>query len=71
MNSREKEYQKFLFYKYFWRNSKPLILTEGKTDILYIKAALKKYYKAYPELIEKIGEMSSIIKFLFLNDLIK
>lgn len=56
LNSREKEYQKFLFYKYFWRNSKPLIMTEGKTDILYIKAALKKYYKEYPELIEKIGE---------------
>lgn len=56
LNSREKEYQKFLFYKYFWSNSKPLIMTEGKTDILYIKAALKKYYKEYPELIEKIGE---------------
>ena len=55
MNSREKEYQKFLFYKYFYANSKPLILTEGKTDILYIKAALKNLYIDYPKLIEKVN----------------
>ena len=53
LNSREKEYQKFLYYKYFYANSKPLIVTEGKTDIIYIKAALKKYYKEYPLLIQK------------------
>jgi len=28
-------------------------LTEGKTDILYIKAALKNLYKEYPSLIKK------------------
>ncbi|MBQ8913357.1 MAG: retron Ec67 family RNA-directed DNA polymerase/endonuclease [Lachnospiraceae bacterium] len=55
-NSREKQYQKFLFYKYFYANTKPLIVTEGKTDILYIKAALKKYYYKYPELIFKKDE---------------
>lgn len=55
LNSREKEYQKFLFYKYFYANSKPLILTEGKTDILYIKAALKNLYSDYPKLIEKVN----------------
>lgn len=76
LNSREKEYQKFLFYKYFWGNNKPLVITEGKTDILYIKAALKKYNKEYPELIEKIGndefnykisffKRSERLKFLF------
>lgn len=50
-NSREKQYQKFIFYKYFWSNKKPLIVTEGKTDILYLKAALMKNYKKYPNLI--------------------
>ncbi|WP_103634344.1 retron Ec67 family RNA-directed DNA polymerase/endonuclease [Campylobacter concisus] len=55
LNSREKEYQKFLFYKYFYANSKPLNLTEGKTDILYIKAALKNLYSDYPKLIEKVN----------------
>ena len=51
--SREKEFQKFLFYKYFYYNFNPLIITEGKTDILYIKAALKNLYEEYPDLIEK------------------
>ena len=53
LNAREKQYQKFLIYKTFYTNEKPLIITEGKTDVLYIKAALKKYYKYYPNLITK------------------
>lgn len=53
LNSREREYQKFLVYKYFFSNEKPIIVTEGKTDILYLKAALKKFVELYPELIEK------------------
>lgn len=52
LNRREKEYRRFLFYKYFIANNFPLILTEGKTDKLYLKAALKKYYKEYPQLID-------------------
>lgn len=65
-NSREKEYKKFLFYKYFFGNDKPIIVTEGKTDPRYIKAALKKLYKNYPELIEKDGD-DFIFKIEFLN----
>ena len=53
LNRREREYQRFLFYKNFYGNPQPVIITEGKTDILYIKAALRKYYLDYPELIEK------------------
>lgn len=52
---REKDYQYFLFYQYFYANEKPLIVTEGKTDIVYLKSALKKYYKDYPSLIKKEG----------------
>ena len=52
LNGKERQYQKFLFYKYFYANEKPLIVTEGKTDVLYLKAALKKYHSEYPELIE-------------------
>ncbi|WP_314976136.1 retron Ec67 family RNA-directed DNA polymerase/endonuclease [Abiotrophia defectiva] len=44
LSIREKDYQKFLFYKYFWGNEKPLIITEGKTDPLYLKAALKRLH---------------------------
>ncbi len=66
LNSREKQYQKFLFYKYFFANEKPLIVTEGKTDIKYIKAALKNLYLDYPSLIEKTkeGHFEFKIKFL-------
>lgn len=53
LNSKEKQYQKFMIYKTFYTNEKPLIITEGKTDVLYIKAALKKYYKYFPNLITK------------------
>ena len=65
-NSREKEYKKFLFYKYFLGNNKPIIVTEGKTDPRYIKAALKNLYQNYPELIEKDGD-DFIFKIEFLN----
>ena len=65
-NSKEKEYKKFLFYKYFFGNDKPMIITEGKTDPRYIKAALKHLYKKYPELIEKNGN-KFIFKIEFLN----
>ena len=65
-NSREKEYKKFLFYKYFFGNDKPIIVTEGKTDPRYIKAALKKLYHKYPELIEKVGD-NFVFKIEFLN----
>ncbi|MCI8418428.1 MAG: RNA-directed DNA polymerase [Lachnospiraceae bacterium] len=53
LNRREKKYQELLFYKNFCVNPKPLIVTEGKTDILYLKSALKKMYLKYPSLIEK------------------
>lgn len=65
--SREKQYQKFLFYKYFYVSKKPLIITEGKTDILYLKAALKYYCSEYPELIEKNKDGTFTFKIKFLN----
>ncbi|WP_273716957.1 retron Ec67 family RNA-directed DNA polymerase/endonuclease [Alkalihalobacillus pseudalcaliphilus] len=55
LNSRETQYQKFLFYKYFYANPKPLIVTEGKTDIAYLKSALKNLHLDYPNLITKKG----------------
>ena len=60
LSSREKAYSKFLYYSTFIINENPLILTEGKTDILYLKSALKNLYKEYPQLIEKRNN-----KFIF------
>jgi retron-type reverse transcriptase len=40
LNVREKTYSKFLYYKYFYANEKPMILCEGKTDNIYLKSAI-------------------------------
>lgn len=51
LNGRERAFSQFLFYKYFFANPNPMIVTEGKTDVVYIKAALLKLKDEYPELI--------------------
>lgn len=48
-NVREKTYSKFLYYKYFHGNSCPTILTEGKTDIVYLKCALTMLATQFPQ----------------------
>ncbi|WP_249316573.1 retron Ec67 family RNA-directed DNA polymerase/endonuclease [Bacillus sp. FJAT-50079] len=67
LSSRELQYQKFLFYKYFYANPKPIIVTEGKTDIAYLKASLKNLYNEYPNLITKNIDGSFEFKVSFLN----
>src|SRR5699024_9841157 len=67
LTGKEKEYQKFLFYKYFFDNSKPLIIVEGKTDIIYLKSALKNMHDRYPTLIEKLDNGDVSFKIGFLN----
>ena len=65
--SRELQYQKFLFYKYFYANPKPLIVVEGKTDIVYLKSALKNLHSEYPNLISKNSNGSFEFKVSFLK----
>ena len=65
LNGREKQYQQFLFYRYFFDVDKPLIVTEGKTDVRYIKAALRSLYADYPELVEKDAKGKFIYKVDF------
>lgn len=67
LNGREKQYRAFLFYKYFYAHEKPLIVTEGKTDIRYLKAALKKLWYKYPELITKESNGQFKYKVAFLR----
>lgn len=59
---RQRELQTFLFYRYFYMNDMPLICTEGKTDVLYIKAALLNYADEYPELIDEDGFLFHFFK---------
>lgn len=53
LNSHEREYAKFLFYKYFLASEKPIIVTEGFTDKIHLRAALKKEHERYSKLISK------------------
>lgn len=56
LSGREKEISRFLFYKHFYQIDMPLIITEGKTDIRYLKAALKNLFLSYPTLISKAAD---------------
>lgn len=64
--NREKDFSRFLFYKYFYDITSPLIITEGKTDIRYIKAALQNLHSHYPNLILK-DKNKFELKFSFLK----
>lgn len=50
LNSRERVFSKFLFFRYFYAFDKPVILTEGKTDNTYLKSAIWKLAAHYPKL---------------------
>ena len=45
-----KLYRRFLFYKYFLALKAPLIVTEGKTDPIYLREAVKSRTKFHPAL---------------------
>ncbi|MDW5511900.1 retron Ec67 family RNA-directed DNA polymerase/endonuclease [Serratia proteamaculans] len=69
--SREKTFSKFLFYRLFYGNKKPTILTEGKTDNVYLKAAIRKLALSFPKLaIEKsaIAPYKSLTQFVEYNE---
>ena len=67
LNGREKTYSQFLFYKYFFANEKPIFITEGKTDVIYLKAALKNMWKDYPDFITKKDNGQFEYKIAFLK----
>lgn len=49
-SGREDTFSKFLFYRLFYANELPTILTEGKTDNVYLKSAIHMLAKNYPQL---------------------
>lgn len=54
-NSHFVDYSRFLTYKYLWKNNRIMIFCEGKTDHVYIKAALKALSNQYPKLVSVNG----------------
>lgn len=65
LNGRELQYRAFMFYKNFYAHEIPLVVTEGKTDVRYLKAALMKFYSKYPSLIEKDEHGQFVFKIKF------
>lgn len=49
-------YRDFIYFKMFGALERPLFLCEGPTDSIYLKAAIKRLYNEYPELIKKCNE---------------
>lgn len=65
LNTREKMYRDYIFYEKFYNNKKPIIVTEGKTDILYLRAAryvFKNYERInFSRFKETLNIMETII----------
>ncbi|MEQ8509168.1 MAG: retron Ec67 family RNA-directed DNA polymerase/endonuclease [Rhodospirillaceae bacterium] len=58
-------YKKFLFYKHFVAPTAPLIVTEGVSDITYLKCAIHSHAKSFPALAsQKNGKITRLINFL-------
>ena len=65
LTSRERQFQKFLFYKTFYAHDMPLLVMEGPTDIRYIKAALMNMHERYPKLVQANPDGSFTFKIRF------
>ncbi|MEB0006340.1 retron Ec67 family RNA-directed DNA polymerase/endonuclease [Pseudomonas sp. RTB3] len=52
LSGRERTFSRFLYYKMFYGNDKPTILCEGKTDNVYLKAALNRLAAGFPRLVK-------------------
>lgn len=62
-SSFEKDFADFLFYKYCYAPTKPLIICEGKTDNIYLKCAIKSLDSKYPKLIHPNNKQDFKIDF--------
>lgn len=64
-NAITKLYRSFLFYKHFFDIKKPLIICEGKTDIIYLKCAIKSLHSDFENLCDfQKNKISYKINFL-------
>jgi hypothetical protein len=61
-----KLYRQFLFYKHFFSLDRPLIICEGKTDIVYLKCALRQLEEKYGQFVKK-KDGGFVFKIGFLN----
>ncbi|RAS27608.1 MULTISPECIES: retron Ec67 family RNA-directed DNA polymerase/endonuclease [unclassified Pseudomonas] len=50
LSGRERTFSRFLYYRHFYANDKPVIICEGQTDNIYIRSAIHSLAAAYPRL---------------------
>lgn len=68
LNSRERTFSRFLYYKLFYGHDKPTIICEGKTDNVYLKAAIGRLAASYPQLARpKVGNDPYELLIRFIN----
>ena len=48
LDGNEKTYRQFLLFRNFYAASDPLVVCEGKTDNIYLKAAIKRFIGVSP-----------------------
>lgn len=60
-----KLYRQLLFYKHFFANDKPIIICEGKTDIIYMKCALSNLRNPNIDLDLRFLNMTKNLKDVF------
>lgn len=53
----ERLYRRFLFYTQFANHEKPVLMFEGKTDVVYLASAIRALAAVYPTLIAKPPEL--------------
>lgn len=58
----EKLYKRFLFYTQFANHDMPVLLFEGKTDVLYLNCAIHSLAGAYPTLVAKSGLLIHLLR---------
>ncbi|MGF7192463.1 retron-type reverse transcriptase [Robbsia andropogonis] len=60
-------YRRFLFFTRFFSNTLPLIVCEGKTDIVYLSNAVHQSKLLFPQLVAKNAEGADVLNFRFLK----
>ena len=64
-SGREKTFSKFLYYRWFYSNTKPTILCEGKTDNIYLKSAISMLVSDYPSLAnDRTSTYKLLVRFV-------
>lgn len=66
-NSKLQVFRRFLFYTRFYSNTAPLVICEGKTDNLYISAAVHQNRHLFPELLKKSQEGKDVLSFFLMK----